>query len=109
MNDQFKTLIENVKEDAESIGFYLSGCNIAADRPDRLQEAEEEDINPMSLVEDGEVNFAVFMEFEMRDHAFSDHVLNPEKVETDQKFAMMVPDEFEEFKNNKLDGLDDFD
>lgn len=109
INDQFKTLIENIKDDAESIGFYLNGCNIAADRPDKLQEAEENSVNPLTLVEDGEVNFAVFMEFDIRDHAFSDHVLDPDKVKVDKEFEMIVPDSYEIFKKNKLDTLDDFD
>lgn len=109
INDQFRTLIEDVKVDAEEIGFYLSGCNIAADKPERLQEAEEADENVIQLMEDGEINFAVFMEFEMRDHAFSDHVLNPQKVKDDQEFKMIVPDSYEAFKSSQLDDLEDFD
>lgn len=109
INKKFEKLIESIKEEAENIGFYLSGCSIASDSPEKIREAEEDGSDIIALLQNEEVSFAMFMEFDIGDRAFSDEVLNPEKVKTDKEFQMIVPDDYEIFKKTKLDSLDDFD
>lgn len=105
--EQFKDIVETFKKQCESIGFYADHVSIGCDDPEKVIEAESEGVALKSLMENDEVHFGLYVEFSMRDYAFSDHVLDPEKVEIDKKFDMIVPDEYETFKKKGLGDLTD--
>ena len=105
IQEQFKTIVKNFTDECEKIGFYSDHVSIAADDPEATMEAESRGLNLRQIMEDENVNFGLFVEFSIRDFAFSDQVLDPEKAAIDREFEMMIPDDYESFKKTGMDDL----
>lgn len=88
-------LIDEIKDEFENIGMYLSDVNIMADRELEGDDGEgvEPDIRQMML--DGEAQFAIVVEFGLNELAFSDQVLNPEGHKENIEFKAAMPTEAE--------------
>lgn len=115
MHEEFSVITEELMNKAKHLGLYVVGSTVATDNEDLVgDDSDMLDRNPdvKKMIDSGEAQFALMVQFTIGDLAFDTRVQNPTQHETDMEFRRLMPTEAELVRDKvqeKLAGVTDED
>mgnify|MGYP003423224314 CR=1 FL=1 len=115
MHEEFTAITEELTNKAKHLGLYVVGSTVATDNEDLVgDDSDMLDKNPdvKKMIDNGEAQFALMVQFTIGDLAFDTRVQNPTQHETDMEFRRLMPTEAELVRDKvqeKLAGVTDED
>ena len=115
MHEEFTVITEELMNKAKHLGLYVVGSTVAIDNEDLVgDDSDMLDKNPdvKKMIDNGEAQFALMVQFTIGDLAFDTRVQNPTQHETDMEFRRLMPTEAELVRDKvqeKLAGVTDED
>ena len=115
MHEEFTVITEELMNKAKHLGLYVVGSTVATDNEDLVgDDSDMLDKNPdvKKMIDNGEAQFALMVQFTIGDLAFDTRVQNPTQHETDMEFRRLMPTEAELVRDKvqeKLAGVTDED
>lgn len=98
MHEEFTAITEELMNKAKHLGLYVVGSTVATDNEDLVgDDSDMLDKNPdvKKMIDNGEAQFALMVQFTIGDLAFDTRVQNPTQHETDMEFRRLMPTEAE--------------
>lgn len=115
MHEEFTVITEELMNKAKHLGLYVVGSTVATDNEDLVgDDSDMLEKNPdvKKMIDNGEAQFALMVQFTIGDLAFDTRVQNPTQHETDMEFRRLMPTEAELVRDKvqeKLAGVTDED